>query len=511
MRRMKTSTQACAMGGTLWLAILWLLVSQTAAIAQTPTTTCDAAGIGAVKLTADGPTPTIVEVSTGTTAGSPPGVSYCLVKVRVPEAINIWVGLPTGGAWNGRLQSQGGGGYAGNIAVPTGAIAAGYVGVTTDTGHTGGDGSFGMLAPGKPNTALQIDFAYRSEHLMAVIGRQLIQAFYGRPPSRAYWNGCSTGGRQGLMMAQRYPDDYDGIVAGAPAIHWDRFQAAQIWPQVAMLREAGGPIAPAKLTRATAAAVAACDARDSVTDGLIDDPRQCDFDARTLVCESGDTCLTAKEAAAVNRIWEGPVVGGTRLWFAPARGAGLSGLAGATPLGITLGQARYWVYYDPAWDWKTLDYANYAEFFDLTVKRVGPVMATDNPDLSRFRDRGGRLIVWHGWADPVIMPEGTIQYYERVVKAGGGETRTQSFARLFMAPGVAHCRGGDGPEPQDLLGAVVRWVEQGQAPDTIPAARTLPDGKTRTRPLCKYPEVAAWKGTGSTDDASNFVCRSPMR
>lgn len=437
-------------------------------------------------------------------------MTYCLVKVRVPRAINIWIGLPMGGAWNGRLQSVGGGGYAGIATTPEAALAAGDVGVTTDTGHSGRSGSFGMLEPGEPNTSLQIDFAYRSEHLMAVIGRELTQAFYGRAPAFTYWNGCSTGGRQGLMMAQRFPDDYNGIIAGAPAIHWDRFQAAMLWPQVVMRIEVGSPISSEKLTRATNAAIAACDAKDGVVDRVIDDPRTCHFDARELVCKAGDQpdgCLTEREAVAINRIWEGPIVDGKRLWYAPERGAALNGIAGASPFPLSMDQPRYWVYFDPAWNWQTLDYGNYAAFFDRTVTQVGPLMATDNPDLSRFRDRGGKLILWHGWADQLIMPQGTIDYYERVEEALGGAEAARRTARLFMAPGVAHCGGGEGPAPQDLVGAIVKWVEHGEAPDAITAARKLPDGTTRTRPLCLYPQHAIWKGTGSTDDAANFVCR----
>lgn len=475
-----------------------------------PSTTCDAAGIGAATLTAEAAGATIVDVSTGTAGQSARPVPYCLVKVRVPPAINIWVGLPMGGAWNGRLQSVGGGGYAGVATVPEAAIATGYVGITTDTGHEGRSGAFGMLEPGKPNTPLQIDFAYRSEHLMSVVGRQLIQAFYGRAPSFAYWNGCSTGGRQGLMMAQRFPDDYNGIIAGAPAIHWDRFQAALIWPQVAMRVETGGTVPVETLARATSAAVAACDANDGVADRVIDDPRRCRFDARTLVCKAGDgndACLTEKEATAINRIWDGPTAEGRRLWYGQERGAALNGLAGPTPFQIAVDQPRYWVYFDPNWNWQTLDYGNYAAFFDRTVAQVGPLMATDDPDLSRFRDRGGKLILWHGWADQLIMPEGTIEYYGQVEKALGGPVATGRTARLFMAPGVAHCGGGDGPAPQDLVGAIVNWVEHGDAPDTITAARSLPDGARRTRPLCPYPQHAVWNGTGSTDDAASFACR----
>jgi hypothetical protein len=466
-----------------------VMASAATVSAQTaPATTCDRAGIGSVQLTADGPTPTIVDVSSATAGTDPAALRYCLVKVLVPQAINIWVGLPMDGKWNGRLQSLGGGGYAGNVVVPTAAILGGFVGVSTDTGHpAAAGGSFGMLSPGQPNTALQIDFAYRSEHLMSVIGRQLTQAFYGN-------------------------DDYNGIVAGAPAIHWDRFQAAQIWPQMVMRLENGGPISPAKLRMAADAAVAACDAADGVGDKVIDDPRTCRFDARTLVCPSpgggAESCLTAPEATAINKIWEGPVIGGKRLWWGPRPGAALNGLAGPEPFRIAVDQPRHWVYFDPTWNWQALNYSNYEEFFDLTVKRVGPIMATDDPDLSRFRDRGGKLIMWHGWADQLIMPDGTTAYYDAVTKKlGGGYEQTRNFARLFMAPGVAHCNGGDGPAPQGLLQTVMNWVERGEAPTTVMGLRSLPDGTTRTRPLCLYPEVAVWNGAGSTDAAASFTCR----
>jgi hypothetical protein len=478
-----------------------------------PVTSCTTAGIGAAALTADGPAVSILEVSAGTAGSGATAVPYCLVKVLVPQAINIWVALPTGGKWNGRLQSTGGGGYAGSVGVPTAAVLGGYVGVATDTGHVGGSGSFGMLSPGVPNTALQIDFAYRSEHLMAVIGKQLIQAFYGRQPVYSYWNGCSTGGRQGLMMAQRFPGDYDGILAGAPAIHWDRFQAAQIWPQVAMLRDNGANFSTAKKVLATNAALAACDLQDGVEDGVLDDPRACSFDAAALTCipgASGDTCLTPTEASAINKMWQGPTneKGNKRLWYGLTRGTSLTGLGGGNPFAISVAQPRFWVYLDPLWDWQVLDYANYESFFDDTVRMVGPVIATDDPNLAPFRDRGSKILLWHGWADQLIMPEGTVDYYERVTHTlGGGYEHTNEFARLFMAPGVAHCGGGNGPQPQNLFNAVVDWVERGQAPETILASRTLSDGSTRTRPLCPYPDTAVWNGAGSSDDAANFVCQ----
>jgi hypothetical protein len=527
--------------------------SASLAQAQSPVTTCDAVGIGSTHLVADGPPVTIESVSPGV-AGSVP---YCMVKVLVPQAIHIWVGLPTEGKWNGKWQSLGGAVYAGTavLTVPTGALVDGYAGATTDTGHAGGpprfppflsilDGSFGMLSPGVPNVPLQIDFAYRSEHLMAVIGKQLVQAFYGHPPTYSYWNGCSTGGRQGLRMAQDYPGDYDGILAGAPAIHWDRFQAAQIWYAMVQFQDNGNWIGggiqatiAAKEALATGRAVAACDALDGVTDGVLTDPRLCAYSAQadsTITkanCTPSDTtCLTPTEALAIDDMWKGPVScseghdgascpvrydatrilagqGNKRLWYPNTRGTDLSALGGASPFIAPLEQGKFWVYYDPNWDWTTLNYGNFLQWFKDNVANVGPIMASDNPDLSAFRDRGSKLVIWHGFADQLIVPGGSIDYYDAVTQAlGGGYKRTQEFARLFMAPGVGHCGGGNGPQPQGLFTAVVDWVEKGQAPDTILASRPLPGGMTQTRPLCPYPSFAHWTGAASTDDASSFVC-----
>ena len=497
-----------------------------ATVNSTPVLTCDTAGIGSVSLLSDLPTlptttppnssaATITSVSTGTTGG----VSYCLVKVLVPPAINIWVGLPTGGTWNGRLQSEGGGGYAGSVGVPTGSIAAGYVGVQTDTGHTGGSGSFGMLTPvpnGAPDVQLQTDFAYRSEHEMAVIGKQLAQAFYGQLPQFSYWNGCSTGGRQGMRMAQDFPADYNGILAGAPAFHWDRFQAYQIWPEVAMRLDAGGPVSAAKQNLATNAAVAACDPSDGVTDGVIRDPRVCtynpvnDASITRASCTSADnTCLTPGEASAIQKIWGGArTASGKLLWPGLERGAALSGLAGTNPFSIAVAQPQFWVYFDPSWDWKTLTYSNYEAFFKDTMRMVNPMMASENPDLSAFHNTGGKIVMWQGWADQLIMPQGSVMYYDAVANVMGGYSALQPWYRHFVAPGVGHCGGGNGPQPQNLFQAVVNWVENGTAPDRVLASKSITGG-TQTRPLCPYPAVAKYTGSGSTDDANNFVCAAP--
>jgi hypothetical protein len=491
-----------------------------------PILTCDMAGVGSAPLVSDLPTlptttppnDTSVTVTSVSTGATNTGIPYCLVRLRVQPAININVALPMDGNWNGRLQSQGGGGYAGSVGTPTGPVNDGYIGVQTDTGHTGGSGTFGMLTPvpnGAPNTQLQIDFAYRSEHLMAVLGKQLAQAFYGQLPAYSYWNGCSTGGRQGLRMAQDFPGDYDGMVVNAPAIHWDRFIAAEIWPQVAMRVLTGGPVSSAKQTLATNAAIAACDMIDGVVDGLLTNPRQCKYNPvydRSITneaCASTDgSCLSPAEAHAIQLIWEGP--SGTHnksLWPGLERGTSLSGLGGTNPFSIAVAHARYWVYFDPDWDWQTLDFSNYETYFNDAIRMVGPMMASDDPDLSAFRDRGGKIITMHGLADQLIFPRGTSMYYEDVTRRlGGGYRQTQQFYRYFEAPGVAHCAGGSGPQPQNLLQAVVDWVEKGQAPDRILATRTLGDGTTMSRPLCPYPAVAKHTGSGSTNDAENFIC-----
>jgi len=491
-----------------------------------PVTTCDAAGIGSAHLTSDLPTlptttppndssATITSVSTGSTSS---GVPYCLVKVLVPPAINIWVGLPTGGQWNGRLQSEGGGGFAGSVNIPVNSISGGYIGIQTDTGHNGGGGSFGMLTPvpnGAPNVQLQTDFAYRSEHEMAVIGKQLAQAFYGTQPVFSYWNGCSTGGRQGLRMAQDYPGDYNGILAGAPAVHFDRLGVAQTWPQLPMLLDTGAPISTTKETLAVSAAIAACDANDGVVDGVITDPRKCTYNpvndpaiTKASCTSSDNTCLTPAEAGAIVKIWNGPTnLQGKKLWYGYQRGAALNSVAGANLNSIPLQQAQFWIYFDPTWTVSQLNYANFQPFMQKTMAMMNALTASENPDLSAFRNRGGKIVMWQGFADQLIPSEDSIDYYDSVTNfLGGGYAQTQQWYRHFMAPGVAHCGGGVGPQPQNLFPTVVNWVENGVAPDTLLATKSLPGGVTQSRPLCPYPAMAKYIGSGDTNDAANFVC-----
>ena len=352
------------------------------------------------------------------------------------------------------------------------------------------------------------DNAYLGIHEMTVAAKALVQAFYGHAPHHSYFNGCSTGGRQGLMEAQRYPLDYNGILSGAPAINWTKLHIAQAWGQLAM-HEANHYVSPCKFAAANLAAVSACDLLDRVKDSVIADPSRCKFDPVVLTRFQPVQCeaITEADAAIIRKIWDGPKRrDGSFLWYGLPRGADFAGLNRTTgsplsgqPMGITLDWWRYFLKQDPNWNWTSITAAQFEQLWDQSVEEFGPVFATDNPDLTAFRDRGGKAIVWHGWADQLIFAEGTIDYYRRVREKMG--PRTPDFLRLFMAPGVAHCRGGPGPAPVDHFDALVKWVETGLAPDTLHAANA-----TLSRPLCQYPLVARYKGSGSTADAANFTC-----
>jgi pimeloyl-ACP methyl ester carboxylesterase len=438
--------------------------------------------------------------------------AFCRVALSVAPQIRIEVWLPKDG-WNGRYRGEGGGGYAGQISYGglAAGIQAGYATASTDTGHpASAGGTFALNPDGTLNRQLIADFAERSLRELAVKAKAIIKAYYGSAPTFSYWNGCSTGGRQGLMAAQRFPEDYDGAVIGAPAINWDRFIPSELWPQIVMNKTAGGPISSSKLTAVTRAAVAACDASDGVSDGIINDPRKCAYDPSALTCKAGDdpaSCLSPQEAEAVRKIWNGPTTAsGQRLWFGLERGTPLTGLAGTNAFPIATAHFQYWIHQNPQFDWQTLGEADFAADFLASQRTFHDVIGTDDPNLERFRKHGGKMIIWHGESDPLIFPRGTVNYYQRVLAANGGAQEVTQFARLFLAPGVGHCGGGDGPGPVGLFDAVVNWVEKGIAPDTVPAARRRQDGSVMSRPLCAYPATAKWTGRGSTDDAASFVC-----
>lgn len=432
------------------------------------------------------------------------------------DRVRIWVAIPTS-KWNGRFMGTGGGGFSGGSATGVNApAAAGFAAGATDTGHEGASGSFALDANGRLNWPLIRDNAHIGIHEMTVTGKALTQALYGIAPRYSYFNGCSTGGRQGLMEAQRHPQDYNGIVSGAPAINWNRFHLQHLWGPVVM-NAANNAVAPCKLAAATAAAVAACDTIDGVKDGVIEDPQRCAYDPKPLVGTSAGECgaFTEADVAVVRKLWDGPRrQDGTFLWYGLPRGADLNALwtSRGTPLrpapfGISMDWFRYFLTQDPKFDGNTVTPELYERFWDQSVEQYGVVLGTDNPDLSAFRDRGGKQIVWHGWADQLITAAGTVDYYGRVKQEMGGAKKASEFIRVFMAPGVGHCGGGAGPAPSGLLESLIAWVEEGKAPETITAVQRDQSGAlTRSRPLCAYPLVAKYKGSGNSDDAANFSC-----
>lgn len=440
------------------------------------------------------------------------------ITTHPPEGdeIRIWIGLPTQN-WNGRFLGVGGAGLLGGSADRINApLSLGYASGSTDTGHEGSSGSFALDAEGRLDWQRIRDNAHLGIHEMTVTGKALTEALYGVRPRYSYFNGCSTGGRQGLMEAQRYPQDYDGIVSGAPAINWTRMLPQELWGAV-LMNATGDALPRCKLTAATAAAIEACDGIDGVQDGVLEDPRACDYDPSGLLGTSAGDCgaFTEADVDLIRKFWEGPRrEDGAFLWYGLAQGADLNALwgSGGTPLKprafiISLDWFRYFLAQDPDLDWTTITLQAFERFWEQSIEQYGAVIGTDNPDLSAFRDHGGKIVIWHGWADQLITPYGTIDYYERVREAMGGAESTSEFARLFMAPGVAHCAGGEGPPPDGLLDAVRAWVEEGNAPQTLNAIRRDRSGTTtRSRPLCQYSLVARYAGSGSTDDAANFSC-----
>lgn len=448
-----------------------------------------------------------------------PGICRVTAVTTHPPAtdkVRIWVAIPTSN-WNGRFLGTGGGGFSGGSAGSVNPpVALGYASGATDTGHAGGSGSFAMDANGKLDWQAVRDNAHVGIHEMTTVGKALTEAMYGVAPRYSYFNGCSTGGRQALMEAQRYPQDYNGVVAGAPAINWPKLMMQSMWGTMQM-NLAGDPIRACKLAAATSAAIAACDANDGVKDGVIENPHTCAYDPKALIGTSGGECgtFTEMDANVIRKIWDGPRrQDGAFVWYGQSRGADLNALSASrgNPLKpqafpFTLEWLKYFLTQNPQFDWTTMTAAGYEHYWDQSVEEFGIVIATDNADLSAFRDRGGKAIIWHGWADPLITAEGTIDYYKRVWQQMGGAEKTAQFARLYLAPGIGHCGGGAGPAPYGQLDALLSWVEDGKSPATLSAARRDQSGAiTRSRPLCQYPLVAKYKGTGSIDEAANFVC-----
>jgi tannase/feruloyl esterase len=451
--------------------------------------------------------------------------SFCRVAGVVEPAINFETWLPLED-WNGRFQGLGLGAFYGKL--PYGAMAQsldkGYAVGGTDTGHQSDwdDGTWAM-SNGSLNQRIVEDWAHRGIHEMSVKSQAIVENVYGRPARYRYFTGCSSGGYQAMTEAQRYPNDYDGILAGAPANYITHLQAAQISFGLATLVDpAANVVEPTnKLPLLHQAVMAACDAQDGVEDGLIENPAVCRFDPEELACSDGDSaaCLTAPQVKAVKNIYADiRRSDGSKIFPGFPHGSELNwNLMAAEYLGAR-GQVafaetlyRYLVFQNPAWNYASMNLERDVAYAD---EHVGKILNSINPDLRPFRDRGGKLIHYHGWADWGITPYNSIDYFNSVVATVGGSTsaearrEVQDFHRLFLMPGVSHCRGGDGPDVFDGLGALQAWVEQGEAPARIQASK-IADGKTlRTRPLCPYPEVARYSGSGSTDDADNFTCVS---
>jgi hypothetical protein len=435
--------------------------------------------------------------------------AYCRVTVAskpTPDSdIKVEVWLPEAGTWNGKLLGTANGGFSGALpyAALADALTQGYAAVGTDTGHTGDSLDFGIGHPEKI-----VDWAYRSIHEMTAIAKAVVTAAFARAPSKSYFSGCSTGGHQALSEAQRFPTDYDGIVAGDPGNNRINLIYGFLWSWLATHDADGAAILPsAKLPALAKAAVAACDKNDGLEDGVIDDPRTCRFDPATLACTGAesDTCLTPTQIDAVKKVYAGAKTrAGVPLYpgWAPGSEAGWGQYITNPKEPVRTGFFRDWVFQNPAWDARSFDWDKDV----ATVNAKYPFMSAMSTDLSAFKSRGGKLIMYTGLADPVTSPFDTFAYYDSVVKAMGGIDATKSFYRFFPAPGMAHCGGGAGPNTFDALAALEAWIEQGAAPDSIPASHATNGHVDRTRPLCAYPLVARYRGTGSIDDAANFSC-----
>jgi feruloyl esterase len=424
--------------------------------------------------------------------------------------IKIVVGLPASG-WNGKFQAVGNGGWAGTVnwGALRAALRRGYATAATDTGHMGGGGS-ASFALGHPEKLT--DFAYRAVHEMTVTSKAIIAHFYGRGPRYSYWNGCSTGGRQGLKEAQRFPADFDGIIAGAPANYQMHLHVWSVAVAQAMHKEPGSYIPPEKYPAIHRAALEACDALDGLKDGLIQDPTRCHFDPKVLECKDADSpaCLTAPQVEAARKIYA-PLKNsrtGAEIFpsMEPGSELGWAGLAGPNAAAVATDTFTYLVYRDPNWDWHTLNPDTDTARADQNDN--GLIDAID-PNPKPFFSHNGKLIMYHGWSDQLIAPGNSVNYYGSVAKKMGGPAGATDEIRLFMVPGMAHCAGGEGPNTFDMVSAIEQWVEHGQAPEQIIASHSQNGTVDRTGPLCPYPQVARYKGSGSIDDAANFICAAP--
>ncbi|MBV8845160.1 MAG: tannase/feruloyl esterase family alpha/beta hydrolase [Bryobacterales bacterium] len=445
---------------------------------------------------------------------------FCRVAGVIAPEVNFELWLP--GSWNRKFMEVGNGGLAGtiNYNAMLDPLRRGYASSSTDTGHTADNDGHWALG----HMQRVIDFAHRAVHVTAQADKAIIQAFYGAAPEHSYFSGCSQGGQEALTEAQRYPEDFDGIIAGDPANYWTHlYLGGHLWITQAM--ESG--YIPASKTQLIGEAVyKACDALDGIKDGVINDPRRCHFDPSALLCKAGDAadCLTSTQVESVKKIYQGGRTPAGDQIFPGVLPGGEAGAGGWSTwiTGSDRGRGSHTVlgmpflqnvgFENPNWDYRGFRWQRENGFdsdVDFIDKKLGPIFNNMNPDLTAFRGRGGKLIQYHGYADPDISPLNSINYYESAVQFNGGLDKTKSFYRLFMVPGMYHCNGGPGPNTFDSVKALEDWIERGSAPEQMIASHLTNGAVDRTRPLCPYPLEAHWKGSGSTDRAENFACGLP--
>jgi len=472
----------------------------------------------------------VVQVTAAPQAASAAAPAHCRVTGMLSPEIAFEVSLPA--KWNGRFYMIGNGGHAGEslddaarVSQRNAALQNGFAFAQTNTGHDARKEPGATFVLSNPQKA--IDYAYRAVHLTATTAKTITRDYYGRTVSWSYWNSCSNGVRQGLIEAERYPQDFDGIVANAPWVDQTGFTIGAMWNQKVL---AETPVSSAKLNLLADRVMAKCDAVDGLKDGLIDDPRQCKFNPAVDVaqCPAGTDrpdCLTSAQAAAIAKIYSGPVSNGKPFFpgyelgseqitslFGGGTGSGWMNVivtdpATTTPADFNLAEntMRYLVPKPPKpdYDYRTFNFDRDIHLLDDWSKLAD----AKNADLSAFSKRGGKLLMTQGWADSILQPMAPVNFYEQARKKNG--SNTTNFFRLFMVPGMSHCSGGIGPDRHDPVTAVIDWVEKGKAPDSMKASRVVNDQVVRTRPLCPYPQVARYSGQGSIDDASNFRCVMP--
>jgi feruloyl esterase len=468
---------------------------------------------------------TITQAQVVAAAGNLP--RYCRVDghaTSVGNEVNFGLGLPEN--WNGKFLFLGVGGLAGSIGSLNAGLARAYASASTDTGHVSSDQTWFS------NRAKEIDYGHRGTHVATVATKALTTAYYTRQPQHAYFQGCSNGGRQAMMEVQRYPTDFDGIIAGDPATGTP-MQVGRALVSQHLLASAENYLTPDKVELLSKATLEACDATDGLKDGLISTPRLCSFKPETLKCSGpdGPTCLTAGQVKTVSMIYDGlklpngemytagfPVghegsASGWQAWITGRTPAAVqpNGTLAFTqqPSGFNLSEQNMRSLAlendDPSYTWRTVKFPQ-----DLPrLKTMSDILSPLDPDLKPYKNRNGRIIVYHGLSDPAISAYGTIDYYEKMTRAVGGQKEAEAFSRLYLVPGMHHCSGGPGPNSFDMLTVLEHWVERGMAPTQVIASHATNQKVDRTRPLCPYPQVARYTGSGSVDEAANFRCVIP--